>query len=231
MSLKASEKKKTELEDRTRAEKTLSTKSTQEAPACRPTPLYGQPSWWGEEDYGSKVQSGSEPHGDVQKDAPPVDPDFSGSLSEPKTVFPSYHREPSYFEIPTKDFQHPKTLGAEFHEIPTKDTDTPPPPAPPSPPTPTPPVVQSHASFTIEFDDCMPGKIKIKDHVTKFSTRQRKQPAPPTKTATPTDMMSAESKVADWLVHSDVSMMRRRPTCEDVYSTKSDLAINIKTLK
>ena len=43
--------------------------------------------------------------------------------------------------------------------------------------------------------------------------------------------MSAESKVADWLVHSDVSMMRRRPTCEDVYSTKSDLAINIKTLK
>jgi len=29
---------------------------------CRPTPLYGQPSWWGEEDYGSKVQSSEEPH-------------------------------------------------------------------------------------------------------------------------------------------------------------------------
>uniref|UniRef100_A0A3P8TPM9 Centrosomal protein 170B n=1 Tax=Amphiprion percula TaxID=161767 RepID=A0A3P8TPM9_AMPPE len=175
MSLKASEGKK-------------------EAPVCRPTPLYGQPSWWGEEDYG--------------------------------------HREPSYFEIPTKDFQHPKTSGAELHEIPTKDTDTP--PAPPSPPTPTPPVVQSHASFTIEFDDCMPGKIKIKDHVTKFSTRQRKPQAPPSKTtitAAPADVMSAESKVADWLVHSDVSMMRRRPPCEDVYSTKSDLAMNIKTLK
>ncbi|XP_078029732.1 centrosomal protein of 170 kDa protein B isoform X2 [Epinephelus lanceolatus] len=234
ISLKASEKKKTELEDRTRAEKTASTKSTQEAPVCRPTPLYGQPSWWGEEDYGSKVQTSTETHA-VQKDVPLVDPDFPGSLSDsqPKTVFPSYHREPSYFEIPTKDFQHPKPPGAELHEIPTKDTDTP--PAPPSPPTPTPPVVQSHASFTIEFDDCMPGKIKIKDHVTKFSTRQRKQQAPPAKTtittATPTDVMSAESKVADWLVHSDVSMMRRRPTCEDVYSTKSDLAINIKTLK
>ena len=171
---------------------------------------------------------------EAQKDAPSVDPDFSGSLSDsqPKPVFPSYHREPSYFEIPTKDFQHPKTPGAELHEIPTKDTDMP--PAPTSPPTPTPPVVQSHASFTIEFDDCMPGKIKIKDHVTKFSTRQRKQQALPSKktvTAAPAEVMSAESKVADWLVHSDVSMMRRRPTCEDVYSTKSDLAMNIKTLK
>uniref|UniRef100_A0A4W6EKV8 Centrosomal protein 170B n=1 Tax=Lates calcarifer TaxID=8187 RepID=A0A4W6EKV8_LATCA len=235
MSLKASEGKKSELEDRTRTEKTPSTKTlTQEVPVSRPTPLYGQPSWWGEEDYGSKVQTSDEPHPEVQRDVPSVDPDFSGSLSDsqPKTIFPSYHREPSYFEIPTKDFQHPKASGAELHEIPTKDTDTP--PAPPSPPTPTPPVVQSHASFTIEFDDCMPGKIKIKDHVTKFSTRQRKQQAPPSKTtitATPAEVMSAESKVADWLVHSDVSMMRRRPTCEDVYSTKSDLAMNIKTLK
>uniref|UniRef100_A0A8D3AFS0 FHA domain-containing protein n=1 Tax=Scophthalmus maximus TaxID=52904 RepID=A0A8D3AFS0_SCOMX len=186
-----------------------------EAPGGRPTPLYGQPSWWGEEDYGSKGQNSNEPHPD----------------SQPKT-FSSYHREPSYFEIPTKDFQHPRTSGAELHEIPTKDTDTP--PAPPSPPTLTPPVVQSHASFTIEFDDCTPGRIKIKDHVTKFSTRQRKQQDPPSKTtitATPAEVMSAESKVADWLVHSDVSMMRRRPTCEDVYSTKSDLAMNMKILK
>ncbi|XP_044232267.1 centrosomal protein of 170 kDa protein B isoform X2 [Thunnus albacares] len=236
MSLKASEGKRAELEERTRPDKSPSTK-TQEAPVSRPTPLYGQPSWWGEEDYGNKVQTSDETHPEMQKDASSVDPDFTGSLSDsqPKAIFSSYHREPSYFEIPTKDFQQPKTLGAELHEIPTKDTDTPPAPAPPSPPTPTPPVVQSHASFTIEFDDCMPGKIKIKDHVTKFSTRQRKQQTPSTKatipTATPTEVMSAESKVADWLVHSDVSMMKRRPICEDVYSTKSDLAMNIKTLK
>ncbi|XP_074540802.1 centrosomal protein of 170 kDa protein B isoform X2 [Halichoeres trimaculatus] len=232
MSMKAPEGTRSEAEEKTKAEKTPSTKSlTQEAPVCRPTPLYGQPSWWGEEDYGNKVQSSEEPHAEVHKDSPSVDPEFSDA--QQTTVFPSYHREPSYFEIPTKDFQHPKTLGAELHEIPTKDTDTP--PAPSSPPTPTPPVVQSHASFTIEFDDCLPGKIKIKDHVTKFSTRQRKQQALPTKTSmapgTPGEVMSAESKVADWLVHSDVSMMKRRPTCEDVYSTKSDLAMNIKTLK
>lgn len=167
-----------------------------------------------------------------------MDPDISETLldSQPKAVFPSYNREPSYFEIPTKDFQHPKPSRLEFHEIPTKDTDValPQPQPPPLPPTITPPVIQSHASFTIEFDDCMPGKIKIKDHVTKFSTRQSKQPTPSSKTnagAAPSEVMSAESKVVDWLVHSDVSMMRRRPTCEDVYSTKSDLAMNIKTLK
>ncbi|XP_015224471.1 PREDICTED: centrosomal protein of 170 kDa protein B-like [Cyprinodon variegatus] len=185
-----------------------------ETPGSRPTPLYGQPSWWGEEDYGSKVQGGEEPHSD-----------FPGHLPDPqpKTVFPSYHREPGYFEIPTKDFQHQKTTEEELHEIPTKDTDNP--PALPLPPTPTPPVVQSHASFTIEFDDCMPGKIKIKDHVTKFSTRQRKGQAYTAKTAAPAEMVSAQSKVADWLVHSDVSMMRRHPPLPDHHhedGTQSD---------
>ncbi|XP_028996443.1 centrosomal protein of 170 kDa protein B isoform X3 [Betta splendens] len=223
MNLKASEGKK--------AEKTGSTKTvTQETQGSRPTPLYGQPSWWGEDDYGTKVQR-SDDLPEEHKDAPSVDPKFPGSLSDsqPQAVFSSYHREPSYFEIPTKDFQHPS--GVELREIPTKDTDTH--VTPSSPPTPTPPVVQSHASFTIEFDDCTPGKMKIKDHVTKFSTRLRKQSALPNKASvvTPAEVMSAESKVADWLVHSDASMIRRRPPCEDVYSTKSDLAMNIKTLK
>lgn len=164
---------------------------------------------------------------ELQKEASSVDPD----VSQQKSIFLSYHREPSYFEIPTKDFQQLKPSEPEVHEIPTKDTDTP--PVCSSPPTSTPPVIQSHASFTIEFDDCMPGKIKIKDHVTKFSTRQRKQHGLPSKAMipTPTDVMSAESKVADWLVRSDISIMKRRPTSEDVYSTKSDLAINAKILK
>lgn len=155
--------------------------------------------------------------------------EVSGSLSDSqaKTIY-SHHREPSYFEIPTKEFQQ-----QELHEVPTKDTDPPSVPVLPPVPTSTPPVVQSHASFTIEFDDCTPGKIKIKDHVTKFSSRQRKQQQVSCKTlaTTPTEVMSAECKVADWLVHSDVRMMRRRPTCEDVYSVKSDQAVNIKSLK
>ncbi|XP_011490386.1 centrosomal protein of 170 kDa protein B isoform X2 [Oryzias latipes] len=235
MSLTAVEEKKREDQEQIRGERTQSSKSlTQEAPVSRPTPLYGQPSWWGEEDYGSKVQSSEEPLPDVQKSTPSVDPGLSGSLSDaqPDSLFPSYNCEPSYFEIPTKDFQHPKSMGVELHEIPTKDTDTL--LTLPSTPSPTPPVVQSHASFTIEFDDCTPGKIKIKDHVTKFSTRQRRQQASLTKnsiTRAPAEMMSAENKVADWLVHSDVSMIKKIAPSEDVYSTKSDLAVNIKMLK
>ncbi|XP_077366417.1 centrosomal protein of 170 kDa protein B isoform X2 [Festucalex cinctus] len=218
ISLKATQGKKAELE------KNASNKSlTQEVPPPRPTPLYGQPSWWGEEDCGSRVDEPQkdDPRSDVSKEA--VDPDYADCLSGPQTksAFPAYQREASYFEIPTKDLQLPKSVEAELQEIPTKDT----PPAP----TETPPAVQSHASFTIEFDECAPGKIKIKDHVTKFSSRQRKTP-PPAKAA-PAEVMSAQSKVADWLVHSDVGAMRKRPTCDDVYSTKSDLAVNVKSLK
>lgn len=144
---------------------------------------------------------------------------------QPKSTY-LYHREPSYFEIPTKEFHiQPKSPTTDLIDIPTKDTNV--------SLISTPPVVQSHASFTIEFDDCMPGKIKIKDHVTKFSSRQRSKQLQPSNslTATPTEVLSAESKVADWLVQSDVSMMCRRPPCEDVYSTKSDLAMHIRTLK
>ncbi|XP_024233884.1 centrosomal protein of 170 kDa protein B isoform X3 [Oncorhynchus tshawytscha] len=239
MGLKASEGKMAEhLESK--LEKTERKSLSQEAPTSRPTPLYGQPSWWGEEDAAGKGQHRPEEgHPEIPKEGSGLDPEVNGSLLEyrdnqGKSIFP-YHREPSYFEIPTKEFQlHPKSLGAELHEIPTKDTDTPSAQAPPTPTTPSPPVVQSHASFTIEFDDCTPGKIKIKDHVTKFSSRQRKQQqqaSGKTLATTPTEVMSAECKVVDWLVHSDVRMMRRRPTCEDVYSVKSDQAVNIKSLK
>ncbi|XP_061901227.1 centrosomal protein of 170 kDa protein B isoform X2 [Entelurus aequoreus] len=223
--------KRAELEDGAMMEKNQSIKSlTQEAPPPRPTPLYGQPSWWGEEDSVNTSDSRHGPHAELQKEVSSVDHDFSGSLSDPqsKSLLPSYQREANYFEIPTKDLQTHKSVEAELQEIPTKDTDTP----LASPSSETPPVVQSHASFTIEFDDCSPGKIKIKDHVTKFSSRQRKtSPASKTGSTTPVDVMSSESKVADWLVQSDVSMMRRRPTCDDVFSTKSDLAINVKMLK
>lgn len=92
----------------------------------------------------------------------------------------------------------------------------------------TAPVVQSHASFTIEFDDCSPGKVKIKDHITKFSLRQRR---PPSKETTPAEMLSAETKVADWLVQNDPSLLRRDGPGDDRHSTKSDLPVHTRTLK
>ncbi|XP_023146634.2 centrosomal protein of 170 kDa protein B isoform X2 [Amphiprion ocellaris] len=202
-------------------------------PISKPTPLYGQPSWWGEdEDPANKKQSrgGKLPEQESPepaKDVPRYEVNGSLSDSQAKSIF-SYRREPSYFEIPTKEFQQrpTKKLESQVHEVPTKDT---PDPSQCIPSTPTPPIVQSHASFTIEFDDCTPGKMKIKDHVTKFSFRQQRKHSPVEVATTPTEVLSAESKVADWLVQSNASMMRRKSQGEDLYSTNSDPSLPMNT--
>ncbi|KAM6961292.1 LOW QUALITY PROTEIN: centrosomal protein of 170 kDa protein B [Aplochiton taeniatus] len=218
--------------------KAPSATATADAPASRPTPLYGQPSWWGEEEEGEKEEGdpGKEQDHSPSSHGPKSDPGttgqplkaVNGSLSDGQGKTPSsYRREPRYFEIPTNELHSrpAKNADAPLHEVPTKDTPAPPRsasgPAPGPAPGPTPPVVQSHASFTIEFDECTPGRMKIKDHVTKFAVRQRK-PAAKEAVTTPTEVMSAESKVADWLVQSDVNMCGRSLKTEDVYSTKSD---------
>ncbi|KAM9707690.1 centrosomal protein of 170 kDa protein B isoform 2-T2 [Menidia menidia] len=213
------------LQDKSERRAQSLTAST-DSPISKPTPLYGQPSWWGEdEDAANKKQNrGGKMPGrespEPAKDGSRYEVNGSLSDSQTKAMF-SYRREPSYFEIPTKEFQQQtaKKQESQIHEVPTKDTSD---PSPCVPSTPTPPVVQSHASFTIEFDECTPGKLKIKDHVTKFAFRQqRKQPSTEVAT-TPTEVMSAESKVADWLVQSNASMMRRRSQCEDTYTADSD---------
>uniref|UniRef100_A0A8C3N2Z0 Uncharacterized protein n=1 Tax=Geospiza parvula TaxID=87175 RepID=A0A8C3N2Z0_GEOPR len=187
------------------------------------TPLYGQPSWWGEDDANNKEERRQEEHySERSKEITQHEEELNGNIStyrdaQEQSVF-AFRREPSYFEIPTKEFQQPsKSLETQVHEIPTKDVDAV-----------VAPVVQSHASFTIEFDDGTPGKIKIKDHVTKFSLRQRR---PYSKEPAHTEVMSAESKVADWLVQNDPSLMRRQSAGDDVYSTKSDLPVHVRTLK
>ncbi|XP_062974231.1 centrosomal protein of 170 kDa protein B [Elgaria multicarinata webbii] len=191
------------------------------------TPLYGQPSWWGEDDANNKFEPmddrrPEEQYSERTKDLAQHEEEINGNItgyrdSQGESVY-SFRREPSYFEIPTKEFQQPlKSPEAQVHEIPTKDVDAA-----------VLPVVHSHASFTIEFDDCTPGKIKIKDHVTKFSLRQRRNLG---KEAAHGEMISAESKVADWLVQNDPSLMRRQSPGDDVYSTKSDLPVHVRTLK
>ncbi|XP_051872705.1 centrosomal protein of 170 kDa protein B-like isoform X2 [Pristis pectinata] len=194
----------------------------------RPTPLYGQPSWWGDDDVdnqgeGSELKK-TDSVKDHSKETPRNEQEINGNLPDykdfgDKSVY-SFRREPSYFEIPTKEFQQPsKTPDCEVHEIPTKDTDTIPSPR-----------VQSHASFTIEFDDGTPGKMKIKDHVTKFPLRQRKAQQVE-KVPVQGDVLSAENKVVDWLVQNDPSLMLKRQASRDIYSTKSDHQVHIKTLK
>nr|XP_055028905.1 centrosomal protein of 170 kDa protein B isoform X2 [Misgurnus anguillicaudatus] len=169
----------------------------------RPTPLYGQPSWWGDADEDIKGQrrdpSGHEHHSENQREGTESASPDELQDGQGKSF---YRKEPRYFEIPTKEIQSkPKTGTLEVQEIPTKDTNS-------KAPT-TPSVVQGHASFTIEFDDQTPGKMKIRDHVTKFSVRQRKNPSKES-IATLPEVLSAENKVADWLVHSDTSMLDNR---------------------
>ncbi|KAF3701342.1 Centrosomal protein of 170 kDa protein B Centrosomal protein 170B [Channa argus] len=202
-----------------------------DSPISRPTPLYGQPSWWGDdEDPANKKQSKDEKLPEQESSEPGKDMakyEVNGSLSDSqaKSVL-SYRQEPSYFEIPTKEFhQQPvKKPDSQVHEVPTKDI---PDPTQCAISTPTPPVVQSHASFTIEFDECTPGKMKIKDHVTKFSFRQQRKVPSIEVVTTPREVMSAESKVADWLVQSNASMMRGRSQAEDMCSTNNDPTLKI----
>ncbi|CAK6976771.1 centrosomal protein of 170 kDa protein B [Scomber scombrus] len=226
--LQSSEKSKDAIsnvkpQDRTERRAQSLTAAT-DSPISKPTPLYGQPSWWGEDEDNNKHNRGGkspeQESPEPAKDGSRYEVNGSLSDSQAKSIF-SYRREASYFEIPTKEHQQPspKKPESQVHEVPTKDS---PDPSQSVPSTTTPSAVQSHASFTIEFDDCSPGKIKIKDHVTKFSFRQQRKLPSIDVVTTPTEMMSAESKVADWLVQSNASMIRKRSQTEDTYSTNSD---------
>ncbi|XP_028983256.1 centrosomal protein of 170 kDa isoform X2 [Betta splendens] len=136
----------------------------------------------------------------------------------------------SYFEIPTKE-GHMANNG--IHEIPTKDTEgnythtT---------------TAQGHASFTIEFDNTSPGKVTIKDHVSKFTadhhrSRSKKSGAGSGGTGgrdlstLQAAMMASESKVADWLAHNDPTLVRSESTEDDSKSIKSDVPVHFKRLK
>ncbi|XP_074393359.1 centrosomal protein of 170 kDa isoform X6 [Zonotrichia albicollis] len=198
----------------------------------RGTPLYGQPAWWGEDETDEK--GGCKPDSKHEEKMPETgasgcstdakqSEEQSASASE--ELYP-FCREPSYFEIPTKECQQASQVAeSTIHEIPTKDTQSPHAAA------------SGHASFTIEFDDNTPGKVKIKDHVTKFTSEQRHKSKKPSSCSgqdlpgLQTVMMAAESKVADWLAQNNPPRMIWEPTEEDSKSIKSDVPVYLKRLK
>ncbi|XP_007947331.1 centrosomal protein of 170 kDa [Orycteropus afer afer] len=198
----------------------------------RGTPLYGQPSWWGDDevDEQSAVKSNGKPEeknletgiSGCSIDSKQVEEQSAAANEE--VLFP-FCREPSYFEIPTKEFQQPSQITeSTIHEIPTKDT--------PSPHT----TGAGHASFTIEFDDSTPGKVTIRDHVTKFTSDQRhksKKSSPGTQDllGIQTGMMAPENKVADWLAQNNPPQMMWERTEVDSKSIKSDVPVYLKRLK
>ncbi|NWV06106.1 CE170 protein, partial [Ptilonorhynchus violaceus] len=198
----------------------------------RGTPLYGQPAWWGDDEADEK--GGCKP--DSKHEEKMHETGASGcstdvkqaeeqSASASEELYP-FCREPSYFEIPTKECQQASQVAeSTIHEIPTKDTQS------------SHAAASGHASFTIEFDDNTPGKVKIKDHVTKFTSEQRHKSKKPSSSSgqdlpgLQTVMMAAESKVADWLAQNNPPRMIWEPTEEDSKSIKSDVPVYLKRLK
>ncbi|XP_048793535.1 centrosomal protein of 170 kDa isoform X4 [Lagopus muta] len=198
----------------------------------RGTPLYGQPAWWGEDEADEKGGCKPDSKGEEKMhetaasgcstDAKQAEEQSAAASEE---LYP-FCREPSYFEIPTKEFQQTSQVAeSAIHEIPTKDTQS------------SHAASAGHASFTIEFDDNTPGKVTIKDHVTKFTSEQRHKSKKPSSSSgqdlpgLQTVMMAAESKVADWLAQNNPPRMIWDPTEEDSKSIKSDVPVYLKRLK
>lgn len=129
--------------------------------------------------------------------------------------------EPSYFEIPSKEGQMAQN---SIHEIPTKDTGA-------AKSATGSAASQANTSFTIEFDDTSPGKVTIKDHVSR--PRPKKSPHVGGKDLSTLQaaIMASESKVADWLAQNDPPLVRRESTEEDSKSIKSDVPVHLKRLK
>ncbi|XP_059852802.1 centrosomal protein of 170 kDa isoform X6 [Delphinus delphis] len=198
----------------------------------RGTPLYGQPSWWGDDEVDEQraFKSNGKPEEKNHEtgtsgcsiDAKQVEEQSAAANEE--VLFP-FCREPSYFEIPTKEFQQPSQITeSTIHEIPTKDTAS------------SHTAGAGHASFTIEFDDSTPGKVTIRDHVTKFTSDQRhksKKSSPGTQDlpGIQTGMMAPENKVADWLAQNNPPQMVWERSEEDSKSIKSDVPVYLKRLK
>ncbi|XP_057704102.1 centrosomal protein of 170 kDa isoform X2 [Corythoichthys intestinalis] len=188
----------------------------------RGTPLYGQPAWWGygEADDENSFKQESKMSGKKH--------DFT----EGKEVRCGEDNHNSgYTEIPTKQNPHVATNG--IHEIPTKDTEG---------PSSHSSAAQGHASFTIEFDNASPGRVTIKDHVSKFMPSQHRSRTKRSGAGSggtggrdlstlQVAMMASESKVADWLAHNDPTLIRGESTEDDSKSNKSDVPVHLKRLK
>uniref|UniRef100_UPI00358E06D7 centrosomal protein of 170 kDa-like n=1 Tax=Myxine glutinosa TaxID=7769 RepID=UPI00358E06D7 len=263
----------------------MSEKQRQELPThpIRGTPLYGQPTWWGEvgtegqeqlegadnegsrnltflssEKSGEKFKTSAlttnSPHtwnasirpatwwGEVgtegQEQLEGADNEGSRNLTflsseksdalsmdseaaygQPKEVIGPciLRREPSYFEIPTKDLQVPvaeevpASETTDINELPTKDPGT-------NQQELNNKESLAHATsvpgqaFTIEFDERVPGKVTMRDHVPAGSGTGRVL----RKEHSGAGSQSAQSRVAEWL-----SQSKSASTCTRKLSRRS----------
>ncbi|XP_030628236.1 centrosomal protein of 170 kDa [Chanos chanos] len=192
----------------------------------RGTPLYGQPSWWGDCDADDENSFKQENKTSGKKQ----DSSYSDSKEAKKNERPKEDglapvgSEPSYFEIPSKEGQMAEN---SIHEIPTKDTEG----ASAAKSAVGNTAAQANTSFTIEFDNTSPGKVTIKDHVSRPRPKKSPQPGGKELTTLQAAIMASETKVADWLAQNDPPLVRRESTEEDTKSIKSDVPVHLKRLK
>uniref|UniRef100_A0A671S273 Centrosomal protein of 170 kDa-like n=1 Tax=Sinocyclocheilus anshuiensis TaxID=1608454 RepID=A0A671S273_9TELE len=190
----------------------------------RGTPLYGQPSWWGDgdaDDENSFKQenktSGKKQENSGSKDTKRGDKSKENGLGPVGT-------EPSYFEIPSKEGQMAQN---SIHEIPTKDTEG----TGAAKSATANAAAQANTSFTIEFDDTSPGKVTIKDHVSRLRPKKSPHIGGKDLSTLQAAIMASESKVADWLAQNDPPLVRHESTEDDSKSIKSDVPVHLRRLK
>ncbi|XP_029011756.1 centrosomal protein of 170 kDa [Betta splendens] len=183
----------------------------------RGTPLYGQPAWWGDGDA-DEQQPGrpDERSSERRRDKAEADTKRSAEVPKPSMQAPS-NQEPSYFEIPTKDACSAGKVAAEGQQESAAEP------------------VHGHASFTIEFDPGVSGKVTVKDRVAKAAPETRPRPKRPVgEELSPlqTAMVAAEVKVADWLAQNELPLALKETVAEDDgESVKSDVPVHLRSLK
>uniref|UniRef100_A0A8C1C8F0 Centrosomal protein 170Ab n=1 Tax=Cyprinus carpio carpio TaxID=630221 RepID=A0A8C1C8F0_CYPCA len=192
----------------------------------RGTPLYGQPSWWGDGDaddensgtHDAKASEQKQPRCDAgRKDIATNTQEWPQNLGT---------QEPSYFEIPCKETPPVDDTGeclptsseavASASTIPALESGA-----------------HGHASFTIEFDTVASGKGKEK--TSKSSQDHQQQPkrgAGEELSALQAAMVAAEVKVADWLAQNELPLARSESVAEDDgESVKSDVPVQLRSLR
>uniref|UniRef100_A0A671LNH5 Centrosomal protein 170 n=1 Tax=Sinocyclocheilus anshuiensis TaxID=1608454 RepID=A0A671LNH5_9TELE len=192
----------------------------------RGTPLYGQPSWWGDGDADDEnsFKQENKTSGKKQENSGTESKETKRGDKSKENGLGPVGAEPSYFEIPSKEGQMAQN---SIHEIPTKDTEG----TGAAKSAKGNAGAQANTSFTIEFDDTSPGKVTIKDHVLR--PRPKKSPHIGGKDLSTLQaaIMASESKVADWLAQNDPPLVRREFKEEDSKSIKSDVPVHLKRLK
>uniref|UniRef100_A0A8C1JV75 Centrosomal protein 170Ab n=1 Tax=Cyprinus carpio TaxID=7962 RepID=A0A8C1JV75_CYPCA len=193
----------------------------------RGTPLYGQPSWWGDGDADDENSGTHDAKASEQKQPRCIHAgrkDIATNTQEwPQNLGT---QEPSYFEIPCKETPPVDDTGeclptsseavASASTIPALESGA-----------------HGHASFTIEFDTVASGKGKEK--TSKSSQDHQQQPkrgAGEELSALQAAMVAAEVKVADWLAQNELPLARSESVAEDDgESVKSDVPVQLRSLR